>query len=101
MKRYRTPTANPGELKAAYGREDRHSSPGIVYAWGANGADKSDARTLAGFFEDKRIGYAFPSMQIEERPSLVEELVARGYDISTLRFSIRALSASPIEGGAR
>jgi hypothetical protein len=28
-------------------------------------------------------------MALEQRPSLIEELEARGYDITTLRFSIR------------
>ncbi|MDK8216350.1 MULTISPECIES: hypothetical protein [Sphingomonas] len=32
---------------------------------------------------------AFPSLNYEERPSLVEELEARGYDITTLRFTIQ------------
>jgi hypothetical protein len=89
MKRYRTPTAKPGELKAGYGREDRHCSPSLVYVWGGKGAQKPDARVLASALEDKRQGYAFPSMAIEQRPSLIEELEARGYDITTLRFSIQ------------
>lgn len=89
MKRYRALTAKPGELKAGYGREDRHCSPSVVYVWGGQGAQKPDARILGAAFEDKRQGYAFPSMTLEERPSLIEELEARGYDITTLRFSIR------------
>jgi hypothetical protein len=88
-KRWHTPTAKPGELKAAYGREDRHCSPSLLYVWGGKGAQKPDARILGAAFEDKRQGYAFPSMAIEQRPSLIEELEARGYDITTLRFSIR------------
>lgn len=40
-------------------------------------------------FTETRKGYAFPSMQIEDRPSLIEELEARGYDIETLRFTIQ------------
>ncbi|MDY1006930.1 hypothetical protein [Sphingomonas sp. CFBP9019] len=89
MKRYRTLTAKPGELKAGYGREDRHCSPSLVYVWGGGGAQKPDARVLGSALEDKRHGYAFPSMALEQRPSLIEELEARGYDITTLRFSIR------------
>ena len=88
MKRYRTPTAKPGELKAGYGREDRHCSPNLVYVWGGEGGQKPDARVLGSALEDKRHGYAFPSMVLEQRPSLIEELEARGYDITTLRFTI-------------
>ena len=89
MKRYRTPTAKPGELKVGYGRKDRHCSPSLVYVWGGGGAQKPGARVLGSAFEDKRHGYAFPSMALEQRPSLIEELEARGYDITTLRFSIQ------------
>ncbi len=89
MKRYRTPTAKAGELKAGYGWPDKHADLSMVYVWGGGGADKCDARMLGGFIEDKRLGYAFPSMAIEEGPSLLEELEARGYDITTLRFSIQ------------
>lgn len=89
MKRWRAPVAKPGELKIVYGRADRYNEPDICVAWGANGADKSDARTALHALTEKRMGYAFPSMTIEERPSLIEELAARGYDITTLRFSIR------------
>jgi hypothetical protein len=56
---------------------------------GAARAQKPDARVLASALEDKRQGYAFPSMAIVQRPSLIEELEARGYDITTLRFSIQ------------
>jgi len=88
-KRWRTPVAKRGQLKAAFGREDRHSKPELLYAWGGGGAQSPDARVLAAAFEDKRHGYGFPSMRLEERPSLIEELEARGYDITTLRFTIQ------------
>ena len=48
---------------------------------------------LGSALEDKRHGYAFPTMELEQRPSLIEELEARGYDITTLRFSIRMKEA--------
>jgi hypothetical protein len=88
-KRYRSATAKPGEIKIAYGRASRHDDPDLCVAWGAGGAAKPDARTAMNAFTEKRLAYAFPSMQIEERPSLIEELEARGYDIETLRFSIQ------------
>jgi hypothetical protein len=87
-KRWRAPTAKPGELKIAYGKIDRYNDPDLCVAWGAGGADKSDARTALHALTEKRMAYAFPSMGIEERPSLIEELEARGYDITTLRFTI-------------
>lgn len=100
MKRYRTPTAKPGELKAAYGRADRYSEPSVVYVWGGDGAAKGDARMLASLIEDKRKEYAFPSMQIEDRPSLIEELEARGYDITTLRITVQQKATPPLPESA-
>jgi len=49
---------------------------------------------LASALEDKRQDYAFPSMAIEQRPSLIEKLEASVYDITTLRFTIRQLDDS-------
>lgn len=86
-KRWRTVTAKPGELKAAYGRVDGDLC--IGYAWGGAGADKSDARILGAVMEDRWSRPAFPLGTTEERPSLIEELEARGYDITTLKFSIQ------------
>ena len=43
---------------------------------------------------ERRMVPVFPSLKYEERPSLIEELEARGYDITTLRLSVRR-SPSP------
>jgi hypothetical protein len=88
-RRWRTPTAKPGEVKIVYGRASRYDKPDICAAWGADGAAKSDARAVMHALTEKRLGYAFPSMAVEQHPSLIEELEARGYDITTLRFTIQ------------
>ena len=88
-KRYRTPTAKPGELKIVYGRASRYDEPDICAVWGGGGADKPDARTVMHALTERRMVPAFPSLKYEERPSLIEELEARGYDITTLRLSIQ------------
>jgi hypothetical protein len=93
-KRYRQPVAKPGELKIVYGKPGRHDEPDLCVAWGGGGADKSDGRTAMHALTEKRLGYSFPSMAIEQRPSLVEELESRGYDITTLRFTIQRKSAA-------
>lgn len=80
-KRYRIVKAKPGELKAAFGRDGtRDNTPGIQYAWGGGGAQKPDARILSNALEDARVFGGRP---------LVQELEARGYDITTLKFSIQ------------
>lgn len=79
MKRTRTIKAKPGELVIGYGRcaeEPRGSSPQIVYAWGGEGATKNDIHLLMGAFE-------------MNSPALANELRKRGYDITTLKFSIQ------------
>ncbi|MET3710354.1 hypothetical protein ABIC65_001034 [Sphingomonas trueperi] len=87
-KRYRTLTAKPGEVKVAFGRTDRWADPSIVYAWG-NGTDmRSASRLLMSALEDKPLKPTFGG-GVEQEPSLVEELEARGFDITTLRFSIQ------------
>jgi len=69
-KRYRRIEAKDGELKCQYGKLP-YCNPDIVYSWGKN-TSKSDARLLHGTI-----------------PKLIDELVKRGYDVTTLKFSIK------------
>lgn len=79
-------TAKPGELKAGWSRRERD----ILFDWGGQGATKADSHVL-----HSALCTTFPADR-----SLVAELEARGYDISTLRFSIRRKAASiQTEGG--
>lgn len=78
-KRWRTPKAKPGQLIARYGREVGGQSLQILYAWGGEGACKSDSRIVMRALED---------LPLLGGKTLVEELIARGYDITTLRFSV-------------
>lgn len=80
IRRYRTVKAKPGELKAGYGTDEPRNRPDVVYAWGGDGAAKADAYILAAAFEENAI---------HGGRSLVRELESRGYDLSTIRFSIR------------
>lgn len=96
-KRWRVPVAKAGEVKIAYGRAGQHDAPDLCAAWGGSGADKSDARTVMHALTERRMAIGFPSMGYEERPSLIEELEARGYDITTLRFTIQRTPTPPAE----
>lgn len=87
-KRYRTIKAKPGELRAYYGKPDRWSGPDICYAWGP-GTDRSDGRMLHHALSSQRMTFAFPDNGIKWEPSFIEELESRGYDITTLRFSVQ------------
>lgn len=78
-KRIHVPVAKPGQLLARWGRVEPGEPPSVVYAYGAAGACKADSRVLMEALEGARVF---------ENRSLVQELEARGYDITTLRFSI-------------
>lgn len=79
-KRIMTHKAKPGELIARWGRTDRFAEPSIVYAWGGDGAEKPDCRILSNSIEGEIGNYA---------DGLAMELERRGYDLTTLRFSIK------------
>lgn len=87
-KRYRTPTAKPGEVKIAYGRADRYDSPDLCVAWGAGADMKCTGRLVMNALTEKTLHPKFPGPGHEYRPSLIDELEARGFDIETLRFTI-------------
>lgn len=92
MKRYRTPKMKPGLLRMYYGRvgSDR---PDICYQWGAGGAAKCDAALLHNVIGSPRLEACYGEDREKHGPykfgpSLLEELEKRGYDLSTLKFSI-------------
>ena len=83
MKRYRTPKMKPGHLMAQYGKLP-HDSPDLIFTWGP-GCHKGDASLLHYVFCMKQ--YNPVTGKFDDR-SFVDELQSRGYDITTLRFSI-------------
>lgn len=87
-KRYHTPKAKPGELRALYGKADRWSGPDVCYVWG-EGVPGCDARLLHSTLSNKRLTLDFPNAGHKFEQSFVDELEERGYDITTLRFSIQ------------
>ena len=88
MKRYRTPTAKHGQIKIAYGRIDRDNNPDLCVAWGAGTDMKCTGRLIMNAITEKTLHAKFPGSGHEYRPSLVDELEARGFDITTLRITI-------------
>ena len=88
MKRCRKPTAKPNELKVEWGKLP-HENPDIIYCWGEN-VPKVDSRYLHWIF-----GCEHPSGQVDDKgliiwdPSVLDELEKRGYDLTTLKFSIK------------
>jgi hypothetical protein len=85
-KRLPMPAAKPGQLIARWAKLDRHIGPDLCYSWG-DGCDRTDSRLL----HDTLTAPTPPPVFRPDEPwgpSFVEELEARGYDITTLRFSI-------------
>lgn len=92
-KKWRSPRAKTGELKAQYGKLP-DDSPDIVFAWG-EGCSRTDAHLLHNVINSERcyldiekVGKDDP-MPVSYDKSLVDELEARGYDITTLKISIQ------------
>lgn len=78
MKRFRRVNAVPNELLARYGRDDC-GNVGVIYA-----GPKSDSAALVYAFEETASVLGEP---------LVTLLRQRGYDITTLCFTIKKLAA--------
>ena len=92
MKRYRAPKAKPGQLKMQYGKLP-DDNPDLCVAWG-DGCGREDSRLLHNMFCSKRQRMTFGDEREKEGPvafdqSFVDELASRGYDITTLKFSVQ------------
>lgn len=74
--------SKPGEQRAYWSRGERD----VVYDNGGDGACKPTSMLIA---------HAFEKVTVHEGRSLRAELEARGYDLTTLRFSIRRKAVTP------
>ncbi len=81
-RRYRLPAPKVGVLDVRWGKTDPFSDFSLCYTYG-NRDGKCDCRVLSNAMEGSSDG----------KNSLAQELKARGYDITTLRFSIRMKEA--------
>lgn len=68
--------AKPGEIKIGWNRREQD----VGYAWGGDGASKADGNLMMG---------VFGLTPMFTGKTLTAELEARGYDLTTLRFSIQ------------
>lgn len=93
-KRYRRVIPKPNRLSTYYGRDD-DGNVDVCFAHGL-GCARADAHLLNLVFATKRCRPAWPSDKEWNtpfphvwEPSFIDELEARGYDITTLKFSIQ------------
>lgn len=93
MKRLRTPKAKDGELLVKYGKE--YGDEDLFYCYPENECGmKRDSRLLSIAFERTVI---FP----EGGRTLRQELEARGYDITTLKFSVMKKTPNALANAQR
>lgn len=86
-RRFGPPRVRAGQLKLQYGKIAGHK-PDIVVAWG-DGTCRADASLIMNALTAPQMTSARDSLfGYEFEPSIVEELERRGYDVTTLRFSI-------------
>lgn len=70
--------AKPGQLKFGWSKKEND----IIFAWGGNGADKTDAAFLSSVLTVRTLG----------NKTLQQDLIERGYDITTIKFSIQKVT---------
>lgn len=92
-RRWRAPTAAPGELVMRWGKLP-NESPDMCMAWG-EGCSKRDGALLHYMLGSKRMRWRDGVPHFD--PSFLEELETRGYDLTTLRFSVRKKQAHNAE----
>lgn len=78
--------AKDGQIKVGWGREP-HETPDICYAWG-NGVPKGDANMVMHALSSERLRPTLTGNPQWEK-SILDELEERGYDLTTLKFSIQ------------
>lgn len=88
MKRLRKPKLEDGELKMYWGREP-NDRPDIMLAWQGDRSMKRDTNLLHYFMCSKHPDPDAQPIFSKMNLSLIEELDARGYDLTTLKFSIK------------
>ncbi len=100
MKRLRRPILKDGELRIYWGRLP-HENPDIVFAWQGDASMRRDTSLLHYMMASKHPDPHVKPIFSKMRPSLFEELDARGYDLTTLKFSIMKKACESEKGDAK
>ena len=102
MKRLRKPKLKDGELRIYWGREDHDRTPDVILAWQGDRMMKRDTNLLHSIICSKRPTVTATRVDwYNMEPSLIEALEARGYDITTLKFSIMKKPVNAAISGAK
>ena len=87
MKRFRKPKLKDGELRMYWGKL-QNDTPDIIYSWQGDNSMRGDSALLHYHLGSQRPDLGKQPIFSKMLPSLLEELEARGYDMTTLHFSI-------------
>lgn len=87
QKRLRKPKLKDGELRVYWGKVP-HDSPDIILAWQGDSTMKRDTNLLHYHLCCERPDVHVQPLFSKMEPSLIKELESRGYDLTTLNFSI-------------
>jgi hypothetical protein len=89
IKRLRAPKLEDGELRIYWGRDPHDRTPDVMFAWQGDRTMKHDTNLLHYVMATKHPDPNVTPLFSKMMPSLFEELDARGYDLTTLKFSIK------------
>jgi len=87
MKRLRKPKLKDGELRMYWGRLP-HDSPDVIFAWQGDQSMRRDTALLYCAMATDQPDLHTTPLFSKMNPSLIKELELRGYDITTIKFSI-------------
>lgn len=89
MTRLRAPKLKTGELRIYWGREPCSRDLDVIFAGNGDQSMRADSRMLHCYIASRSPDPFATPLWSKMRPSLLEELDARGYDLTTLKFSIQ------------
>ena len=87
MTRFRKPKLKEGELRVYWGKLP-HENPDVVLAYQGDGLMRRDTNMLRVFMCSQHPDPFAKPLFSKMNPSMIQELEARGYDLTTLKFSI-------------
>jgi hypothetical protein len=85
-RRLRAPKAKPGQLLMQWGKLPGED-PDMCYSWG-DGCSKRDGHLLHNALASEKPDLFVQPLFSKMLPSLLADLESRGYDLTTLRFTV-------------
>lgn len=97
QKRYRVPEPKSDTLHVCWGRPDQFSRPSLVYVY-PDRDGKAASRLISDALEGERYVPTFIPRGYTVEKSLAKELEERGYDLTTLKLTIKKKAQPEAQG---